>query len=92
MCLWEHVVGTEEVGHGGVGMESEAKRGRARGEPGEEGEERRRREGERVEGDEVGHVMGREGWEDSPQCGVERVIQFDGTVVVVVVVKGFDGF
>ena len=45
------------MGHGGVGLESVAEGG-ARGEPGEEREERVWREGERVVVDEIDDVLG----------------------------------
>lgn len=73
--------------HGAVGMESVAK-GRARSVVVEEGEERGRGEGERVEGDEGADVARLEVREDLFESRVLRVI----VLLVLGIVDGFGDF
>lgn len=59
--------------HGAIRMNSVAE-GRVRGEPVKEGEKRGRRKRKRVKVNEVGNMMGCEGWENFSEGWVERVI------------------
>jgi hypothetical protein len=83
-------MGREEMCHGGIVMESVAKR-RTRREIVEERKERVRGKRERVEADEICDVMRSEGRENAFESCVERVIRWC-LGIGIVVLDGVNGF